>query len=114
MAKSKVDSGDLRSRKRSNTKDSLRARKQRIELVAQGICVMCKKAWVNGRKTCIKCSTGQSVKTALWGFRKILRQHGIDNPNEALETLALAKGEENAAVINAIMEAIEASEYKNL
>ena len=112
MAKTNVSKGDLRSKKRVNTKFNIKTRKECSVLTSKGICYYCKTARVKGRKTCMNCSTKQSNYTALWGFRKLLKQHGVDNPTDALETLALAKGEENHAVITALMNAIEASEYR--
>src|SRR5665213_3607719 len=112
MAKTNVSKGDLRLLKRVHTKTNDYYAKKRADSVAKKVCYYCNKAWVEGRKVCIGCSTKQSSRTALWGFRKIMKQFGIDNPTDALETLALAKGQDKVAIDSALMNAIEASEYK--
>lgn len=113
MTKTNVSKGDLRSTKRIYDKQHNYYAKKRAKAVANKICYYCNKNWVQGRKVCLSCSAKQTRRTQLYGFRTILKQHGIDNPTDALETLALSKGEDNVAVITALMSAIEASEYKS-
>lgn len=113
MAKTNVSKGDLRSAKpKSNTYSAVYNRARCVMLTSKNLCRQCGKNHVQGRKICIACSKYGVRATALSYFRKVLREHGIDNPTDALETLSVAKGEDNRAVITALMNAIEACEYR--
>lgn len=82
-----ADTADLRSEgDRSQNRGAVAERKRKHKLNAAGLCQICGKVEVQGRKTCYGCSADQAAYTYLSGLRYHFRQAGID-PKEMLQFL---------------------------
>lgn len=75
-----ADTADLRSEgKCSDNPQAIQSRQQRLDYIKSGVCISCAITAVKNRTVCYACSAKQAKSQQMYGFRKVLRDNGIDD-----------------------------------
>ena len=104
-----ADSADLRSEgKFSNAPLAITAREKRYRLIASGTCIYCAAVAVKNRTVCYACSEKQGAFQRMYGFRAVLKNHGIDDPGIAVIELQKLVTKTNNKVLMSLLTALRA------